>query len=76
MRGVQDRCDDAIALLYQDVPPELAAQALNRARIQCEAPDGVTVAAQSLAGHPNAEWRRAIDDKHRLSTASTRRRPS
>jgi hypothetical protein len=35
--GVQDRYDDAIALFYQDVPPELAAQALNRARIQSEA---------------------------------------
>jgi hypothetical protein len=34
---VQDRYDDAIALFYQDVPPELAAQALNRARIQSEA---------------------------------------
>jgi hypothetical protein len=28
-RGVQDRYDDAIALFYQDVPPELATQALN-----------------------------------------------
>jgi hypothetical protein len=34
---VQDRYDDAIALFYQDVPPELAAQAPNRARIQSEA---------------------------------------
>jgi pimeloyl-ACP methyl ester carboxylesterase len=34
---VQDRYDDAIALFNQDVPPELAAQALNRARIQSEA---------------------------------------
>jgi hypothetical protein len=34
---VQDRYDDAIALFYQDVPPELAAQALNRAGIQSEA---------------------------------------
>jgi hypothetical protein len=34
---VQDRYDDPIALFYQDVPPELAAQALNRARIQSEA---------------------------------------
>jgi hypothetical protein len=33
---VQDRYDDAIALFYQDVPPE-PAQALNRARIQSEA---------------------------------------
>jgi alpha-beta hydrolase superfamily lysophospholipase len=34
---VRDRYDDAIALFYQDVPPELAAEALNRARTQSEA---------------------------------------
>jgi pimeloyl-ACP methyl ester carboxylesterase len=33
----RDRYDDAIALFYQDVPPELAAEALNRARPQSEA---------------------------------------
>jgi SAM-dependent methyltransferase len=34
---VRDRYDDTIALFYQDVPPELAAEALNRARTQSEA---------------------------------------
>lgn len=34
---VRDRYDDAIALFYQDVPPELAAEALKRARVQSEA---------------------------------------
>jgi hypothetical protein len=34
---VRDRYDDAIALFYQDVPPELAADALNRTRTQSEA---------------------------------------
>ena len=34
---VRDRYDDAIALFYQDVPPELAAMALKRARGQSEA---------------------------------------
>jgi pimeloyl-ACP methyl ester carboxylesterase len=34
---VRDRYDDAIALFYQDVPPELAATALKRARDQSEA---------------------------------------
>jgi alpha-beta hydrolase superfamily lysophospholipase len=33
----RDRYDDTIALFYQDVPPELAAQALHRARGQSEA---------------------------------------
>jgi len=33
---VRDRYDDAIALFYQDVPPELAAEALKRARAQSE----------------------------------------
>jgi hypothetical protein len=36
-KEVRDRYDDAIALFYQDVPPELAAEALNRARTQSEA---------------------------------------
>jgi hypothetical protein len=35
---VRDRYDDAIALFYQDVPPELATEALNRARTQSRAP--------------------------------------
>ena len=34
---VRDRYDDTIALFYQDVPPELAAEALDRARTQSEA---------------------------------------
>jgi hypothetical protein len=34
---VRERYDDAIALFYQDVPPELAAEALKRARGQSEA---------------------------------------
>ncbi|WP_433734137.1 alpha/beta hydrolase [Nocardia sp. CA-129566] len=34
---VRVRYDDTIALFYQDVPPELAAEALNRARTQSEA---------------------------------------
>ena len=33
----RDRYDDTIALFYQDVPPELAAEALRRARGQSEA---------------------------------------
>jgi len=36
-KEVRDRYGDAIALFYQDVPAELAAEALNRARIQSEA---------------------------------------
>jgi alpha-beta hydrolase superfamily lysophospholipase len=34
---VREQYDDEIALFYQDVPPELAAQALNRSRGQSEA---------------------------------------
>jgi hypothetical protein len=34
---VRERYDDAIALFYQDVPPELAAEALKRGRSQSEA---------------------------------------
>lgn len=34
---VRVRYDDTIALFYQDVPPDLAAEALNRARTQSEA---------------------------------------
>jgi hypothetical protein len=33
----RDRYDDTVALFYQDVPPELAAEALRRARGQSEA---------------------------------------
>src|SRR5262245_31894564 len=33
----RERYDDAIALFYQDVPPELAAEALSRSRTQSEA---------------------------------------
>jgi alpha-beta hydrolase superfamily lysophospholipase len=33
----RDRYDDTVALFYQDVPPELAAEALHRARGQSEA---------------------------------------
>ena len=36
-KEVREQYDDAIALFYQDVPPELAAEALNRARTQSEA---------------------------------------
>jgi pimeloyl-ACP methyl ester carboxylesterase len=32
-----ERCDDEIALFYQDVPPELASEALGRGRTQSEA---------------------------------------
>jgi pimeloyl-ACP methyl ester carboxylesterase len=34
---IRERFDDTIALFYQDVPPELAAEALKRARTQSEA---------------------------------------
>jgi pimeloyl-ACP methyl ester carboxylesterase len=34
---VQERYEDDIALFYQDVPPELASEALNRSRRQSEA---------------------------------------
>jgi pimeloyl-ACP methyl ester carboxylesterase len=34
---VRERYDDTLALFYQDVPPELAAEALKRARHQSEA---------------------------------------
>jgi pimeloyl-ACP methyl ester carboxylesterase len=34
---VRERYDDAVALFYQDVPPELAAEALRRTRGQSEA---------------------------------------
>jgi hypothetical protein len=34
---VRERYDDAIALFYQDVPPQLAAEAQKRARRQSEA---------------------------------------
>jgi hypothetical protein len=46
----RERYDDAIALFCQDVPPELAAEALSRARSR--RPDGGTVAAQGLARCP------------------------
>lgn len=36
-REARDRYSDAIALFYQDVPPELAAEALKRSRRQSEA---------------------------------------
>jgi len=35
--AVRERYDDAVALFYQDVPAELAAEALNRSRDQSEA---------------------------------------
>jgi hypothetical protein len=50
--GVQDRYDDAIALFYQDVPPELVAQALNRARIQSEARMGEPSSLRAWPGTP------------------------
>jgi pimeloyl-ACP methyl ester carboxylesterase len=34
---VRERYDDTIALFYQDVPPQLAAEALSRGREQSEA---------------------------------------
>jgi pimeloyl-ACP methyl ester carboxylesterase len=49
---VQDRYDDAIALFYQDVPPELVAQALNRARIQSEARMGEPSSLRAWPGTP------------------------
>ncbi|WP_433472640.1 alpha/beta hydrolase [Spirillospora sp. CA-142024] len=36
-REERDRYDDVVALFYQDVPPELAAEALKRGRAQSEA---------------------------------------
>lgn len=44
------RYDDAIALFYQDVPPELAAEALKRSRGQSGDPVGGTFPAAGLAG--------------------------
>ena len=49
---MQDRYDDAIALFYQDVPPELAAQVLNRARIQSEARMGEPSSLRAWPGTP------------------------
>ncbi len=54
-RGTTTRCgsyDDPIALFYQDVPPELAAEALQAGARPVRGPDGRTVAAAGLARVP------------------------
>jgi alpha-beta hydrolase superfamily lysophospholipase len=49
---VRDRYDDTIALFYQDVSPELAAEALNRARSQSEARMGEPSPLRAWPGVP------------------------
>jgi pimeloyl-ACP methyl ester carboxylesterase len=49
---VRERYDDEIALFYQDVPPELAAEALNRARHQSEARMGEPWPLKAWPGVP------------------------
>jgi alpha-beta hydrolase superfamily lysophospholipase len=49
---VRDRYDDTIALFYQDVSPELAAEALNRARSQSEARMGEPSPLRTWPGIP------------------------
>ena len=48
----RDRYDDSIALFYQDVPPELAAEALRRARTQSEARLGEQSPMKAWPGVP------------------------
>ncbi len=48
----RDRYDDTIALFYQDVPPELAAEALNRERPQSDARMGEPSPLQAWPGVP------------------------
>jgi pimeloyl-ACP methyl ester carboxylesterase len=48
----RDRYDDTSALFYQDVPPELAAEALNRARGQSEARMGEPSPLRAWPGVP------------------------
>jgi pimeloyl-ACP methyl ester carboxylesterase len=48
----RDRYDDTIALFYQDVSPELAAEALNRARTQSEARMGEPSPLRAWPGVP------------------------
>jgi pimeloyl-ACP methyl ester carboxylesterase len=48
----RDRYDDTIALFYQDVPPELAAEALNRGRTQSEARMGEPSPLKAWPGVP------------------------
>jgi hypothetical protein len=56
---VRDRYDDALALFYQDVPPELAAEALKRAPAQSEArlgePSPMAVTATRTAAPASAQ---------------------
>ena len=49
---VRDRYDDTIALFYQDVSPELAAEALSRGRTQSEARLGEPSPLRSWPGVP------------------------
>src|SRR4051794_6718247 len=48
----RERYDDAISLFYQDVSPELAAEALNRARSQSEARMGEPSPLRAWPGVP------------------------
>jgi pimeloyl-ACP methyl ester carboxylesterase len=46
---VWESYDDPIELFYQDVPPDLASEALKRGREQSGGPDGRPIAAQGVA---------------------------
>ena len=68
---VRERYDDAIALFYQDVAPELAAEALNRARTQSEARMGEP---SPLSTWPDVPTRVLICHDDRLFPAGFLRR--
>lgn len=67
----RDRYDDDIALFYQDVPPELAAEALSRSRAQSEARMGEP---SPLRAWPNVPTRVLICRDDRLFPARFLRR--
>jgi pimeloyl-ACP methyl ester carboxylesterase len=67
----REQYDDAISLFYQDVPPELAAEALQRARIQSEARMGE---ASPLKAWPEVATRVLICSDDRLFPAPFLRR--
>lgn len=67
----RDRYDDPIALFYQDVPPELAAEALTRSRPQSEARMGEP---SPLRAWPDVPTRVLIGRDDRLFPAAFLRR--
>lgn len=69
----RERYDDVIALFYQDVPPDLAAEALSRSRTQSEARMGEP---WPLAAWPDTPTRVLICRDDRLFPAGFLRRVS